>query len=393
MASLTKLSEDSPVRALWPTPAEVRSTWVPRPAATDYLAVPTSAAPRLLVPIGAPGADRLLFRFGGSRRVRAARKMLGFAARTGALRWLPVPRLRVTQDPVGIEAHLEGVFDQPVRIGVMLGPPRANLKPVLQVFAASGEVLGFAKVGPTPTTEALLATEATTLRWLAQHPVPGLAAPRVIDYDTWRAVPILVQSPLSMAQSGRSPTSLPADQLAGLAVSGGVSSSPLEGSPFWTRVREVGDARWHDLDASAFRRLRDTIDTHTEVSLGAWHGDFGPWNAAAGPERLEVWDWERFEDDVPIGLDGAHYRVQVELMRGADPTECWTAMKADVAEIVKRADVLADVPVTAACYILAIWRRYRMVTSDAETPALRKRVTWLCGLADVASASLSVAPR
>ena len=294
----------------------------------------------------------------------------------------------MTEDPAGVEAHLGGVFGQTVRIGILLGPPRANLKPVLQVFGVGGTVLGFAKVGASPGTATLLAVEAATLRWLNGHPVPGIAVPQVIDYDTWGEVPILVQAPLPMARSEQQPLSMPVDQLAALAVSGGVTGSALGGTQFWERVRKTGKGRWQDLDTSAFGRLRDAIDTDTELSLGAWHGDFGPWNAAGNSEKVEVWDWERFEADVPIGFDGAHWRVQIEFKKGTDPVDAWVAMKADVAEVVRCAGVQTDVPVTCACYVLAIWRRYRRVTEDLTTPMLRRRVTWLADLAEVASGSL-----
>jgi hypothetical protein len=44
--------------------------------------------------------------------------------------------------------------------------------------------------------------------------------------------------------------------------------------------------------------------------------------------------------------------------------------------------------VVAASYLLAIWARYRADAEDVVTPALRRRVVWLCELAAHVAAAL-----
>jgi hypothetical protein len=150
------------------------------------------------------------------------------------------------------------------------------------------------------------------------------------------------------------------------------------------------------------RGLRDAVDPGVECAFGAWHGDFGPWNAAWGTDALEVWDWERFDPDVPVGLDAAHWRTQLDV--GTDPSAAWPAMCRDVEAVL---DAVHEAghragheaghraghgrarsstgALVAGCYVLAIWARYRRDAAESATPALRARVTWLCSLAATAA--------
>ena len=372
---------------------------VPRGPGSYYLAVPSARAPRLLVPTDVPGADRMLARHGGGRATRLARGALRLSHRTGLASWMPMPRLRVSADPSGIEQHLGAVLGRPVRMGVLLGPPRANIKPVLQVFDRDGSVLAFAKVATSPLTVPLLETEAATLGMLAGRPMRDVVAPALLDLGRWRDVLVLVQQALPSAQSGRQPTSLPTAALAEVAAVGGLRRHPLEASAFWRRVEDVGPARWHDVDVSALSRLRAALDPRAECLFGAWHGDFGPWNAAWGAGALEVWDWERFDTDVPAGLDGAHWRLQVD--DRTDPAATWREMVEDAAEVLRELadgtdgapDGAPDGAVVASCYLLAIWSRYRHDAATSPTAALRARVAWLCRLADAALPTVKDARR
>jgi len=300
--------------------------------------------------------------------------------------WIPLPRLVVHPDAAGIEQHVAAAVGQPVRLGVLLGPPRANIKPVLQAFGSDGQVIAFAKVALTSVTTPLLATEAAALRRLAKKSVPGIVAPELLDLGTWRTHPVLVQRALPSAQSGRQPTVLPTDVLAALAASGDLRRTTLAGSAFWKRISQPGPHVWQGIDVSALGRLRDALDARTECLFGAWHGDFGPWNASWGTDGLEVWDWERFDPDVPAGLDAAHWRVQLDAM--TDPARAWHSMCGDVREVLAAMEDGTHPGVVAACYLLEIWTRYRHDAADTATAALRSRVQWLCRVAESALTTL-----
>jgi hypothetical protein len=336
----------------------------------------------------------MLARYGGGRRTRLARAVLRAVHRSRLGSWAPLPGVQVTTDPAGIERHLADVLGVPVRLGVLLGPPRANIKPVLQAFAPDGTVVAFAKVATSALTAPLLENEAAALRRLDAQPVPGVVTPVLLDLGHWRDLLVLVQQALPSAQSGRQPTDLPTGALAAITASGGVRRAHLGGSPFWARVSDVGPSSWHGLDVSALGRLHHAIDPTADCLFGAWHGDFGPWNAAWGTSTgsgLEVWDWERFEVDVPAGLDAAHWRVQLDV--GTDPASSWRSVRHDVSEVLAAVQQPEDGALVAACYVLAIWARYRHDAVDSATPALRSRVDWLCRLAEAALPTLEGARR
>src|SRR4051794_29936952 len=124
------------VRALWPSPAVVTVERRRVRGSAQYLVFPSPSRPRLLVPDGVPGAGRMFARYGGGVADRAARAAWRIAHRSGAAGMAPMRRLSVRPEPDGIEACLRRVVGGEVRIGVLLGPPRANLKPVVQVFDA-----------------------------------------------------------------------------------------------------------------------------------------------------------------------------------------------------------------------------------------------------------------
>jgi len=88
-------------------------------------------------------------------------------------------------------------------------------------------------------------------------------------------------------------------------------------SPYAARLtKAVGD-----LDGgAAAERLASIVDTLTgrgdTLPFGCWHGDWnGANNAALRDGRVLVWDWERFDPDVPAGFDALHLALQAAITR------------------------------------------------------------------------------
>src|SRR5690606_19279441 len=75
---------------------------------------------------------------------------------------------------------------------------------------------------------------------------------------------------------------------------------------------ELADSRqaeeFERLVAAAGQRYGDV-----ELTLGAWHGDWTPWNMAWDGTQVLLWDFERFATGVPVGFDRVHYALQVVL--------------------------------------------------------------------------------
>ncbi|MFC6082395.1 hypothetical protein [Sphaerisporangium aureirubrum] len=188
-------------------------------------------------------------------------------------RWLP-GRRRLPHGPGTIEGHLGEVFGRRVRVVTYVRPARrANRKPVLAALGPGGEVLAFVKVGHNELTRALVRHESTTLTTLAAVPLRVVAPPAVLYHGLWRDMDVLAVTPLPVARARVRPALLAAavEEIARL---------PVDGPAY------------------------------------CWHGDFAPWNMAAGPDgRLLVWDWERFGAGVPLGFDALHHFFQRALRR------------------------------------------------------------------------------
>lgn len=382
------------ITGVWPPPARVSLSRSTRGDQSEFLVVPTLSHPRLLVPLGVPGADRMLTRHGGSRAQLAAWTLWRGIHRSRAAARLPLRRLAITPEPDGIEAHLAAALSQPVRVGVLLGPPRANLKPVLQVFDAAGATVAFAKLALTPLANDLLVNETAALTTLGGIETRTFTAPQLLHSGQWRNNRVLVQQALPLSQSNLAPVEPPVTVMAEIAGIGATSTRGLRGSEFLGGVKPPSAPLWHGVDMQPFVRLHAALSaTAADCTFGSWHGDFGPWNMATDGARVEVWDWERFEEGVPVGLDAAHYRTQVGVASQQEPQLAWPAITRDVAGLLAAMGLNGDVasPV-AASYLLAITARYRRDADSGPTSALRRRLQWLAATASVAVASIERPP-
>jgi hypothetical protein len=97
-----------------------------------------------------------------------------------------------------------------------------------------------------------------------------------------------------------------------LSAAFGVRDDAVRGGDFVEGLRrQLAHA---DTDALV-GRLGDALDAFElqfaghHQRLGAWHGDFTPWNMMSVGGRTWLWDWEQFALDVPTGLDELHYCV------------------------------------------------------------------------------------
>jgi hypothetical protein len=109
----------------------------------------------------------------------------------------------------------------------------------------------------------------------------------------------------------------------------------------------------------------------SRLAFGTWHGDWGPWNMRATPDRLLVWDWERSADGVPVGLDLLHfgYLTGVQDLR-RPPAEAATASLRRAAPLL---DALGQEPGAAELlldlYLLELFCR----ASEAEASVITGR--------------------
>lgn len=379
-------------RLLWPAPWEApevtRSRHRPVPDHRDAYIFPSRRRPRLLVPADLPGSSTMLRRLGSDRSQLAgpARSVLAWSVRSRALaltRW-PMLRVRATDpDADSIEHHLAESLGAEVRVGVLLGTRRVNQKPVLEVFRLDGSILGYAKVGHNELTAALVRREADALATVSGLLPHSFSLPRVLHHARWSGLEVLVMSPLTT--TGRTVTRTArlsaCREIAGLS---DTHRSPLGATGFWSHRRDDaallagtpdGPRLW-----SAVRALEESHGADV-LTFGGWHGDWGHWNMAMGDHALQVWDWERYDAEVPVGFDALHFAAQSVRPGERDASRQEAAFLDAVPDALSELGVHPpDHELTLRLYLLEMSLRYVDALRHGATPALRRRTAWVLSL-------------
>lgn len=332
------------------------------PGHRRLLAMPHLTDVRLFLPDDAPGASGAFrrARHPVGARGRAITALGTIALRGGVGRLLP-SHVEVTAAG-SIEEELSRRFDRQVEVAVFLGPQRANRKPVLQVISDHGELLAVAKMGVNPITDALAAREANALRRLAGISTTVITTPDLVADFAWGPHQLVVQSVLPIPQrpAPPEPASLRA-AIGEIARVGGLRRHELAGSRYLQRLREqVRTVPHSELRAVAAMALGEVAASRISLDFGAWHGDFSPWNVAAHDGTVLVWDWERFDDDVPLGFDALHHHFMPLLKREDLPEEvAGTRLIEDAAKVLTPQRVDADVSrQVALLYLIEIGSRF-----------------------------------
>jgi len=327
----------------------------------------------------------MLRRHDARRRDAVARRILETAVASRALALLPVSRLHVGPR-AGIVEHLASLLERPVRVGVLLGSDRPNRKPVLRVFSAEGDTLAFLKAAEDPVGE-LVRAEARALQTIAAagQQAALLQLPRVLHTGRWKGLELLLLSPLEASQARG--TDDDPELAAALEV------AELTGR----RERSVLDlaaelhARTHRWpDTPQLDRVTRHLDLLVEragqriLQVGAWHGDWSPWNIGRHRGRLQAWDWERFADGAPIGYDAVHHRAQLLWRDGTPAAACLPALLAAARDLLVLADRSEqDADIVVALYQAEILLRYLQDQSPGAAP--RPRTRWVLDQLDVPS--------
>ncbi|HEX3489352.1 MAG TPA: hypothetical protein VHU92_08410 [Streptosporangiaceae bacterium] len=360
---------------LWPPPsAAVRA----RTGPGDLLVLPSLRDPRLLVPAGRRAGAAAVRRYGepGSVAARLGRRALGLALASGAGPVLLRDRLRI-RVPAGapaLEAYLSDQLGTDVLLSLHLGAPRANRKPVLQLLTPDGRTVAYAKVGITPLTSLLVQAERAALDQVEAARLATVTAPRARHLGRWQSLDVLILSALPVWQPRRP---LAGGQLtAAMAEVAGLAREAAERLADGRYLRGL-TARLAAAPASADRsalqsELAELARQHgqRELTLGAWHGDWTPWNMACTADGLLLWDWERFGEGVPVGFDALHYRLQSDVVSAhANPAPAATALVERAPELLAPLGVgPAEARLTGLLYLAELSARY-LADRQAEAGA------------------------
>jgi len=365
------------VASLWPTSrVSLSRREQAGSTAASWFVLPSVNRPRLLIPTQQTKAAIMLRRYDSRRLDGYARRSLEAAVASGVLSHVPIQRLLVDGDD-GIIGYLQRLFGHDVAVGVLLGSERANGKPVVQVFSANGETLAFVKVGHNVATGALVRGEAQALRALADAELRLLKVPQILHQERWNGLELLVLSPLRASQQRSNDDDPAYDAMLELAAIGGQRWSAVADVAGRLRDRALvlqpSEARDQVLAVLA-KTSSDRGDI--PVLLGAWHGDWAPWNFGRRNGRVEVWDWERFETLVPVGFDALHHRAQLLWRDKVPASSCVSHLHKVERALLEQAptQTVSEKPSTSL-YLAAIAIRY--LGDQKDTRALRPRTGWV----------------
>ena len=335
--------------------------------AESYLALPRAANPRLLVPLGSRlAASAALARNhdATSTKARIGRAALGAGLKVGLTQRV-ADRVEVFVDsalsPVErpqhvLTEHLRAMFGRPdLEMAVILGVPRLNRKPVLQMLAADGTVVGYVKAAWNDLTAALVRNETRVLSHLAATGPTTFTPPAFVAAGPWGDLELIAAS--ALPNTGRPDQAQvfdpPMPVIAEIAGLWGRSAAKLADSPYWAGVRERQQAQ---SGSEVLDRAIDWVEGRiggTQISFGAWHGDFTPWNMARLSDATYVWDWERAAP-APAGLDLLHFVFQtVCRFEGKAPTDAIGSCSERVAALLPVLDVEPGT-------LPALWLLYRL---------------------------------
>lgn len=306
------------VASLWPTARVSIAPGRRGPSRKELIYVPNADEPRLLVPGGhrrAAASALLRFNHYLPIRDRVSRLVAAVGLRGGAERLL-AHRIALVEDatsPDSIETYLSDLLGEEVVVSLGIGQARANQKPVLEAFNAAGRCLAFVKIGDTSLTRDLVRAEAEALHRVGSRWWSTISVPALISLGTWHSFEVLVMSalPVRARPAVRRPVaSPPRKSMRELAKAFLEGNQPVATCVLMQRLRAVAEEIPEPQTASAYATALDRIaqrHAHTVLDFAAWHGDWTPWNMAWKGRRVQLWDWERFETGVPIGMDRIHY--------------------------------------------------------------------------------------
>jgi hypothetical protein len=332
-----------------------------------YLVLPRAANPRLLVPLGSPQAAATALarnHDATSKKARIARSALGLGLRVGLTQRL-ADRVDVFVDP-GLSPversqhvlteHLRDMFGRTdLEMAVILGVPRLNRKPVLQVLASDGAVVGYVKAAWNDLTAGLVRNEARVLADLAEAKPTTFTPPAFVAAGPWGDLELIAASALPNAARPDPAQILdpPMAVIAEIAGLWGRSTARLADSPYWAGVRErlAGQG-----GSELLQRAVDWVEQRhglDDIASGAWHGDFTPWNMARQGRTTYLWDWERAAA-APAGLDLLHFLFQgICRFEGKTPAAAIESCSERLAGLLPVLDVAAE-------SLGALWLLYRL---------------------------------
>lgn len=340
------------------------------------IALPSASDPRSLIVVNNRRAAAHLARrhFGGRGWRRSAQTSAlalllatGAAARIPALRHAP----RRAAPKTGYQAWLDEALGGPAQVGaILLGPARANRKPVVLLTTSNGDLHAVAKFGINEVTRPLVEHEAFALDQVGKHLGGDVYTPKLVASGAVGDAQALVMEPLPRLMVGRGPSR---EALVELVRS--ISSIDRREGPDLPTV-----AAAHPRLAPLRRRVEAIAVQTAGVQTGSFHGDLHPGNlGVADNGRLVLWDWERWGYGVPVGFDLLHHDLQSSITRDrVAPIEAAARLAEDAPAILEPLGVPSSkASAVALDYLVRLAARYAGDAQDKAGSMLGVIEDWL----------------
>ncbi|UAL30587.1 hypothetical protein K8W59_03435 [Nocardioides rotundus] len=364
---------------LWPAGSPKLSRG-PARSGHAFRVLPSLATPRMVVPADdGRAAAAAMLRFSTSLTPQESVKRVAAAVTLGVAGDLTSGDVIEVESLDGsLQQLLSEIFDQPVSVALSMGvADRMNRKPVLQICSRQGRRLGFAKVGLTQLTAPFVRNEGHALGELNAARLPrSIEVPKLIHATTWRGCEVLVMSQLRTTpwQPPHLVGQRPRGAIEGFFEAFRQPAVPVTRMPIWERwTSEIGELR-DGRAAVALRLAMDRLVERTreyETPVGAWHGDWAPWNMARRGSRIQLWDFERFETGVPPLMDDCHYEVFTRTLNQGLTDESFRAgIRAAVGE--PSPDRLPQL-LGASAYLVSLTLRYLLATEKGRDISTARR--------------------
>lgn len=374
--------------ALWPgETVEVGSAASANSSASEWAAVPSRRRPVMLVPTGSASVTSTAFREASIGTGSGRRRLMAGMAMAANLGGGALLRGRVSvrggTDGRSLASYLDAALGISVHMAVRASPVRPNRKPVLHLIGDDGRSIGFAKVGWNDLTGPLVQHEHDALRRLSEVALPGVVVPPVIHYGRWLNSEVLVLGPLRPHGRQSWTREELRHRMITLARGTQPESSTVSAAEYAQRLdATLAGVQDEQIRTGLMRGLTRVGATGAGVwlELGAWHGDWAPWNMARAGEAMLVWDWERFAVDVPIGYDLVHHELQANVVRGGQPVDDAAARLVESAPALL-AGVVEDsraARLTVLFYLIELGARFAQGSEHQSGTTMAASVgTWL----------------
>lgn len=338
------------------------------------IGLPSGSDPRVVLPArggrATGGMLRSQYAGGGSLR-RFKVVALSALVTTGAARL--IPSWRASLDASGSSPALRDwmgrTLGQPYAVGiVLLGPPRANRKPVVMILDARRHLLAVAKIGCNDVTRPLVRHEAAALDEVASALAERVHTPRLLGTSRVGQTEVMMMAPLPAVDTSRG---VPRGTL--VEIVGRISDVAGPGAP-------LSDTLVHERMSPLGEAIPRIQARTARIPVGAVHGDLHPGNlGTAADGRPVLWDWERWSHGVPRGFDLLHHDLQSWItVDGIAPRDAARRLVASAPGILAPLGVSDDyAPDVARDYLVRIAARYIADAQDRAGSPLGAVEEWL----------------